>query len=65
LIEISVRPAVWFTTANAAYDITVPVLGYVTKPPGTYNVVVECQQLAASGATVGILDNMIVWEASK
>ena len=65
LIEISVRPAVWFTTDNAAYDLTVPVLGYVTKPPGTYNVVVECQQLAASGATVGILDNMIVWEASK
>jgi hypothetical protein len=65
LTEISVRPATWFTTANPAYDLTVPILGYATKPPGTYNVVVECQQLAASGATTGQLDNMIVWEAAE
>lgn len=63
LTEISVRAAVWFTTDNAAYDLTVPVLGYATKSPGTYNVVVECEQLAASGATTGNLENMIVWEA--
>jgi hypothetical protein len=56
LTEISVRPATWFTTANAAYDLTVPILGYV---------VVECQQLAATGATTGQLDNMIVWEAAE
>ncbi len=65
LSEISVRPAVWFTTDNAAYDLTLPVLGYSTKPLGTYNVVVECEQLAASGATTAQLDNMIVWEGSK
>ncbi len=65
LTEISVRPAVWFTTDNAAYDLTVPILGYATKPPGTYNVVVECEQLDASGATTGQLDNMIVWEAAE
>lgn len=65
LTEISVRPATWFTIANAAYDLTVPILGYATKPPGTYNVVVECEQLAASGGTTGQLDNMIVWEASE
>ena len=64
LIEIG-RGAVWFTTDNAAYDITVPVLGYATKPPGTYNVVVECERLSASGATTANLNNMIVWEAAE
>jgi hypothetical protein len=64
LTEISVRPAVWFTTDNPAYDLTVPVLGYATKSPGTYNVVVECEKLAATGATTGQLDSVIVWEAS-
>lgn len=65
LTPISVRPATWYTTANAAYDLTVPVLGYATKPAGTYNVVVECVQLAAAGATTGELNNMIVWEAAE
>jgi len=65
LTEISVRPAVWFTTDNAAYGITVPVLGYATKRRGTYNVVVECELLAFNGGTTGRLDNMIVWEAAK
>ncbi len=59
------RPAVWFTTINAAYDLVVPVLGYAEKKPGKYNVVVECQQLGVSGGTVAILGNMIVWEAAK
>lgn len=59
------RPAVWYTTENAAYDLTVPVVGYWVKPPGTYNVVVKCQQLAAAGSTTGMLDNMVVWEGSK
>jgi hypothetical protein len=62
LTEIG-RSAVWYTTDNPAYDLTVPVLGYATKKKGTYNVVVECQQLAASGGTQGSLDNMIVWQA--
>jgi len=65
LTEISMRPAVWFTTDNAAYDLTVPILGYATKQPGTYNVVVQCEKLAANGATTAQLDNMIVWETSK
>lgn len=64
LTEIG-RPAVWFTTDNAAYNLVVPVLGYTTKGPGKYNVVVECQQLGLSGATVAVLDNMIVWGAAK
>jgi hypothetical protein len=64
LTEISVRAAVWFTTDNPAYNLTVPVLGYATKRQGTYNVVVECEQLAFNGGTTGQLDNMIVWEAS-
>jgi len=64
LTEIG-RAAVWYTTANAAYDLTVPVIGYAVKPAGTYNVVVECEQLAAIGATTAALDNMIVWEASQ
>ena len=59
------RPAVWFTTDNAAYDITVTVVGYALKPAGKYNIVLQCEQLAASGATTAQLDNMIVWEASK
>lgn len=64
LTEIS-RPATWFTTDNPAYDLTVPVLGYVTKSAGTYNVVVECEQLAANGRTTAVLDNMIVWVVSE
>ena len=64
LTEIGVRPAVWFTTDNPAYNLTVPVLGYATKRQGTYNVVVECEQLGINGGTTGQLDNMIVWEAS-
>jgi hypothetical protein len=64
LTEIG-RPAVWYTTDNAAYDLTVPVVGYATKGPGTYNVVVECEQLAAVGATTGMLDNMVVWEGAQ
>ncbi len=64
LTEIG-RAAVWFTTENAAYNIAVPVVGYATKPPGTYNVVVECEQLAAAGATSGMLDNMVVWEGAN
>jgi hypothetical protein len=64
LTEIG-RAAVWYTTDNAAYDLIVPVVGYATKAPGTYNVVVGCEQLAAVGATTGMLDNMIVWEGAK
>ena len=65
MTEIGVRPAVWFTTDNPAYNLTVPVLGYATKRQGTYNVVVECeQQLGINGGTTGQLDNMIVWEAA-
>ena len=56
------RPATWYTTDNPAYDLTVPVLGYATKQPGTYNVVVQCQQLGINGATAGNLANMILWE---
>ena len=37
LTEIG-RAAVWYTTDNAAYDLIVPVVGYATKAPGTYNV---------------------------
>ena len=65
LTQISMRPATWYTVANPAYDLTVPVLGYATKSPGTYNVVLQCQQLAAAGATTGALDNLIVWEAAE
>lgn len=65
LTEISVRPAVWFTTDNPAYNLTVPVLGYATKRRGTYNVIVECEQLGAIGSTAGVLDNMIVWGAGE
>jgi len=64
LTEIG-RAAVWYTIDNAAYDLIVPVVGYATKAPGTYNVVVECEQLAAVGATTGMLDNMIVWQGAK
>jgi hypothetical protein len=64
LTEIG-RPAIWYTTANPAYDLAVPVLGYVVKPAGTYNVVVEAEQLAAVGGTTALLANMIVWEAAK
>lgn len=55
------RTAVWFTINNAAYDLTVPVVGYATKPPGTYNVVVKCEQLAFDGATAADLNQLIVW----
>src|SRR5262249_27163487 len=65
LTEISIRPAVWYTTDNPAYDLTVPVLGYVVKPPGKYNVVVEAMQLAAVGGTTAQLDNIIVWEEAE
>ena len=41
------------------------MVGYATKAPGTYNVVVECEQLAAVGATTGTLDNMIVWQGEN
>jgi hypothetical protein len=64
LTEIG-RAAVWHTTPDAAYDLTVPVVGYATKAAGTYNVVVECEQLAAIGHTAGMLDNMVVWEGAK
>ncbi len=63
LTEIG-QPAVWHTTDNPAYDLTVTVLGYAIKPQGTYNVVVECEQLGAIGATGGRLANMIVWEGA-
>ena len=59
------RPSVWFTTANPAYNLAVPVLGYVDKPAGKYNVVVQCQQLATVGSTVAVLDNMIVWTGQR
>jgi hypothetical protein len=59
------RPAVWYTTDNAAYDLTVTVVGYATKPAGTYNVVVNCQQLGFLGATTGLMSNMTVLEAAE
>ena len=65
LTMLSPRSAIWFTTANAAYNLTVPIVGYATKSPGTYNVVVQCQQLAATGATNAQLNNMIVWQAAE
>lgn len=55
------RVATWFTVDNPAYDLTVPVDGYATKPPGTYNVVVKCDQLAFNGATSADLNQLIVW----
>ena len=64
LTEIG-TPAVWYTTDDAAYDLTVTALGYTIKKRGTYNVVVECEQLAAIGATTAQLANMLVWQASK
>lgn len=64
LIEIG-RAAVWYTTENAAYNLIVPVIGYAVKHAGTYNVVVECEKLAAAGATTAQLDNMVVWETSE
>jgi hypothetical protein len=57
--------ATWYTTDNAAYDLTVPVLGYAIEPAGTYNVAVACEQLGASGFTKAELANMIVWEAAQ
>jgi hypothetical protein len=59
---VSPRSAVWHTTDNAAYDLTVPLLGYATMPPGKYNVVVRCEQLAFAGRTSARLDHMLVWQ---
>jgi hypothetical protein len=59
---VSPRNAVWYTTDNAAYDLTVPLLGYAVMPPGKYNVVVRCEQLAFTGRTTASLDHMLVWQ---
>ena len=59
------RPSVWYTTQNPAYNLAVPVIGYVDKLAGKYNVAVQCQQLAAIGATAAVLDNLITWVGSK
>jgi hypothetical protein len=55
------RPAVYYSDANPASQITVPLIGSAIKQPGTYNVIVKCQQLGALGKTTGMLDNMVVW----
>ena len=65
LTMLSPRSAIWFTTANPAYDLTVPIVGYAVKSPGTYNVVVQCQQLGVSGGTDAQLNNLIVWQAAE
>ncbi|MBI5409447.1 MAG: putative metal-binding motif-containing protein [Nitrospirae bacterium] len=59
------RPAVWFTTSNSAYELTVTLVGSAVKPASEYNVVVQCEQLSASGSTGAMLDNMIVWQAAE
>jgi hypothetical protein len=60
---MSQRAAVWYTTDNPAYDLTVPVVGFAIKEPGKYNVVVECEQLAFTGGTRADLNQLIVWRA--
>jgi hypothetical protein len=64
LTDLTPRPAVWYTTENAAYSVIVPLVGYATKPPGTYNITVECTQLAFDGGTSAQLDNMVVFQGS-
>jgi hypothetical protein len=32
LIQMGVREATWYTVDNAAYDLTVPIVGYAVKP---------------------------------
>jgi hypothetical protein len=59
--DMTPRSAVWFTTDNAAYSVVVPVIGYSVKGPGTYNVAVQCAQLAFNGGTSAMLDNMVVF----
>ena len=58
-------PAVWHTTDDPAYDLTVTVLGYSRKSTSPYNVVVQCQQLGALGATQAQLSNLIVWQNNE
>ena len=55
------RGANWQT----AYDLTVPIIGYAVRPAGTYNVLVECQQLAFTGAITGEMSELIVWATAN
>jgi hypothetical protein len=57
--------AVWHTVDLPPYDLTVPVVGYAVKPAGTYNVVVECEQLAMAGSTAGNMSGLIVWATAN
>jgi hypothetical protein len=64
LSDMTPRSAVWYTTENAAYSVVVPLVGYAVKTPGTYNITVECAQLAFNGATSAMLDNMVVFQGA-
>ena len=64
LTEIG-RSAIWYTTDNPAYNISVPVLGYRLKAAGTYNVVVMCMKLNAGGAVNALMSNLLVWQGRE
>jgi hypothetical protein len=51
------REATWHTT----YDITVAVIGYARRDVGTYNVLVECEQLGFTGTIAAEMNELIVW----
>jgi hypothetical protein len=59
------RSAVYFSDNNPASQLIVPVQGFAIKQPGTYNVIVKCEQLGVVGRTAGMLDNMLVWEGKE
>lgn len=49
--------------SGVSSEVPIPLVGYATKPAGTYNVQVVCR--SDIGTAGGLLLNMVVWQAAS